>query len=215
MNRTTVYSISASAVLLALLSLLGTPVTAMTAEEIEAAITEGQRSSGEKETPAAITIGRNKPAGQYMLEIFVDDFSRKADYIYTATTCELWVPWMAYEAESNSAVLDRDYVNEWCLDKDLVAIGVVQAGTGRAAFTVATGRIPLKNAPVTGLELIVDGRNVPPANDQHFDDYGEGNALLYFERSVLDNAKEVVISATIKDKPVRVRFKKKKLDLIR
>ena len=55
---------------------------------------------------------------------------------------------------------------------------------------------------------------ISPVDDSHFSEFGEGTALLYFERSALANAKDVVVSATIKDKPVAVKFRKKKLEQI-
>lgn len=201
-------------VLLAVVTLTGSPSAAMTAEEIDSAITKGQQAKAEKDVLGAIKLGRNKPAGQYMLELFVDPYTRKKEYAYFATTCGMWVPWMAHVAQQDNAVLDREFIDEWCLDKDWVAIAVVPEGEGATAARVALGRVPLDNAPVTGLELQVDGKRISPVDDSHFSEFGEGTALLYFERSALRNAQDVVVSATIKDKPVAVKFKKNKLDQI-
>ena len=201
-------------VLLAVVTLTGSPSAAMTAEEIDTAITKGETEKAEKDVPGAIKLGRNKPAGQYMLELFVDPYTRKKEYAYFATTCDMWVPWMAHVAQQDNAVLDREFIDAWCLDKDWVAIAVVPEGEGATAARVALGRVPLDNAPVTGLELQVDGERVSPVDDSHFSELGEGTALLYFERSALANARDVVVSATIKDKPVAVKFRKKKLEQI-
>jgi len=199
-------------VLLAVVTLTGSPSAAMTAKEIDAAITKGQTAKAEKDVPGAIKLGRNKPAGQYMLELFVDPYTRKKEYAYFATTCDMWVPWMAHVAQQDNAVLDREFIDAWCLDKDWVAIAVVPEGEGATAARVALGRVPLDNAPVTALEVSVDGKKITPVDDSHFRDYGEGTALVYFEGSSLRGANEVIVTATIKDKPVSVRPKKKKLD---
>lgn len=213
MMRSPMRLLVSCALVLASAGVTALPSRAMTSEEIDAAIAQGQQAKTEKELPGAIKLGRNKPTGQYMLELFVDPYTRKKEYAYFATACHLWVPWMAHVAQQDNAVLDREFIDEWCLDKDWVAFSVVTEGEGRAAVGVAVqGRIPLDNAPVTALEVRVDGKKLTPVNDSHFSEYGEGTALLYFERDALANAREVVVTATIKDKPVSVKPKRKKLD---
>ncbi len=199
-------------VMLTVVTMAASPSAAMTAEEIDDAITKGQQARAEKDVPGAIKLGRNKPTGQYMLELFVDPYTRKKEYAYFATACHLWVPWMAHVAQQNSAVLDREFIDEWCLDRDWVAFAVVPESEGATAARVALGRVPLDNAPVTALEVRVDGKQLTPVDDSHFSEYGEGTALLYFERDELASAREVLVTATIKDKPVSVRSKRKKLD---
>lgn len=188
---------------------------AMSPEQIDRAIVTGQQAAKEKDVPGAITIGRNKPTGDYLFELFVSRYTRTTEYVYMATTCEMWVPWMAFVAEQNSAVIDRPFIDDWCLGKDLLAIAVVPESEAATAARAALLRVTFDGPPVTEVELLVDGKAVPPVDDSHFGDFGGGTGLLYYERSVLKYAATVEVVATIKDKPIGVRFKKKKLDLIR
>jgi len=188
---------------------------AMTPDQIDWAIANGRQASKETDVPGAITVGRNKPAGDYLFELLVSRYTRTAEYVYMATTCEMWVPWMAFVAEQNNAVLDRSFIDEWCLDKDLLAIAVIPENAADSAARVALLRATFDGPPVTGVELVVDGKVVQPIDDSHFNEFGEGTGLLYYEKSVLKGADKVEIVATIEDRPVGVRFKKKKLDLFR
>ena len=188
---------------------------AMSPEQIDRAIAKGRQAAKEKDVPGAITVGRDKPAGDYLFELLVSRFTRTAEYVYTATTCEMWVPWMAFVAEQNSAILDRSFIDEWCLDKDLLAIAVIPETAAESAARVALLRATFDGPPVTGVELVVDGKVVQPIDDSHFSEFGEGSGLLYYERGVLEGAGKVEIVATIEDKPVAVRFKERKLKLFR
>jgi len=151
---------------------------AMTPEQIDRAIAKGQQAAKEKDVPGAITIGRNKPAGDYLFELLVSRYTRTAEYVYMATTCEMWVPWMAFVAEQNSAVIDRPFIDEWCLGKDLLAIAVVPESEAATAARAALLRVTFDGPPVTGVELVVDGKAVPPVDDSRFGDFGEGTGLL-------------------------------------
>ena len=49
--------------------------SAMTPEQIDQAIAKGRQAAKEKDVPGAITVGRDKPAGDYLFELLVSRFT--------------------------------------------------------------------------------------------------------------------------------------------
>lgn len=171
--------------------------SALTQEQIGAAVQRGRIATDVKQVPAYLVAGTKAPKGDFARTLWLGISS--PPFVFLIRSCSQWIPNYVLAMTLDGKELDQELIRSACLDKSQVRVFV---GTNDFMASVVAGQMgytSIPSPPVTQVRLRVDGELVEAVEDPMNSNTcpGSGSCSRLFDGDGLRAAKKVEIVATI------------------